>query len=82
MSKSPNAIDLMAKLFKPDVKPTAGDRARSELAAATKARDENMERLRQLRLQRDAMTLPADTSAKARTKSIAALRKPAKSGRA
>ncbi len=82
MSKLPHAVDLLAKVFKADLKSTVGDRARSELAAATKARDDNMERLRQLRLQRDALALKAETPAPAKRPSLAAQRKPSKFGRA
>jgi hypothetical protein len=82
MAKSPNAIDLMAKLFKPAAPTTAADRARSELAAATKARDDNMERLKQLRLQRDAIVLQSAKPAPAKSRNFALQRKPAKFGRA
>jgi hypothetical protein len=62
-------------------KEAAAERVKSEIAAQAAARDANMERLKQLRLARDAQAGPADRSPPAKLAKQKPQRRPGTMGR-
>jgi hypothetical protein len=62
-------------------KAEAPSRIQMELAAVANARDENMRRLKQLRLERDAQTLLASKQTPQAVKGAKGLRRPGTAGR-